>query len=105
MYAMTGKLMAPAEKRDALVKILLQASNVVAKMPGCHAYIVNEDIADKTCVWVFEIWDDKESHDMSLRNEQVRSLIAEAMPLMDGSPVGTELSVVGGHGINPQEKA
>jgi hypothetical protein len=36
---------------------------------------------------------------MSLKNNQVRALIAEAMPLMNGAPVGTELKVMGGHGI------
>ena len=104
MYAMTGKLMAQAGKRDALVKILLRASNIVSQFSECRAYLVNEDITDETCVFVFEIWDDKESHDMSLRNEQVRSLIAEAMPFMKGSPVGAELRVVGGYGINSPEK-
>jgi quinol monooxygenase YgiN len=101
MYAMTGRLMAPAEKRGELVKILLQASNVVAKLPGCRAYIVNEDLVDEKCVLVFEIWDDKETHDISLKDSRVRSLIAEAMPFMDGAPIGTELRVVGGYGINP----
>jgi quinol monooxygenase YgiN len=101
MYAMTGKFLAPAEKRDALLEILLRASNVVAQLPGCRAYIVNEDVSDKTCVWVFEIWDDKAAHDMSLKDERVRSLIAEAIPLMGGAPSGAELRVVGGYGINP----
>ena len=99
MYAMNGKLVAQVGKRNLLVEILLRASGVVAQLPGCRAYIVNVDVADETCVWVFEIWDDKESHDMSLKDEQVRSLIAEAMPLMDGPPSGTELKVAGGHGI------
>jgi hypothetical protein len=44
-------------------------------------------------------------HDMSLRNERVKSLIAEAMPLMGGAPVGAELRVVGGHGINSAEES
>jgi quinol monooxygenase YgiN len=99
MYAMTGKLNAQSGKRNALVEILLRASEVVAQLSGCRAYIVNEDVADKTCVWIFEVWDDKEAHDMSLKDERVRSLIAEAMPLMDGPPGGTELKVAGGHGI------
>jgi quinol monooxygenase YgiN len=101
MYAMTGKLTALIGKRDALVEILLRASNIVSQFAECRAYVVNEDIADETCVWVFEIWDDKESHDMSLKNEQVRSLIADAMPLMNGAPIGAELKVMGGHGIIP----
>lgn len=99
MYAMTGKLMAQAGKRGALVDILLRASSVVAQMQGCRAYIVNEDVVDDTYVWIFEMWDDKEAHDASLKDERVRSLIAEAMPLMGGAPDGAELRVVGGHGI------
>ena len=101
MYAMTGKLNAQIGRRNELVQILLSASRVVAQLPGCRAYIVNEDVADETCVWIFEIWDDKEAHDSSLKDERVRSLIAEAMPLMSGTPSGAELRVVGGHGINP----
>jgi quinol monooxygenase YgiN len=99
MYAMTGKLTAQSGKRGALVEILLRASEVVAQLPGCRAYIVNMDVADKTCVWIFEVWDDKAAHDRSLTDERVRSLIAEAMPLMDGPPSGAELEVAGGRGI------
>ncbi len=100
MYAMTGKLIAQDGKRSALVEILLRAAIIAGQFPGCHAYIVNEDIADEACVWVFEIWDSKEGHDASLKDERVKSLIAEAMPFMGGAPDGSELRVVGGHGIN-----
>ena len=100
MYAMTGKLNAQNGKRAELVKILLRASNVVAQLPTCRAYIVNEDVADETCVWVFEMWADKEAHDSSLKDARVKSLIAEAIPLIGGAPSGAELRVVGGHGIN-----
>ena len=99
MYAMTGKLNAQVDRRNELVEILLNASQVVAQLPGCRMYIVNEDVADETCVWVFEMWDDKNAHDASLKDERVRSLIAEAMPLMGGAPGGSELRVAGGHGI------
>ena len=99
MYEMTGKLNAQVDRRNELVEILLNASQVVAQLPGCRMYIVNEDVADETCVWVFEMWDDKNAHDASLKDERVRSLIAEAMPLMGGAPGGAELRVSGGHGI------
>lgn len=71
---------------------------MVAPMQGCRVYIVLEDIKDESAVWVYEMWDDKESHDASLRHEPVRALIAEAMPLISGPPSGTELRVIGGHG-------
>jgi quinol monooxygenase YgiN len=99
MYAMTGKLTVHTGKRNALVEILLQASDVVAQLPGCRAYIVNEDVANEVNVLIFEIWSDKEAHDASLKDDRVRSLIATAMPLMAGTPDGIELKVIGGYGI------
>jgi quinol monooxygenase YgiN len=100
MYAMTGKLSAQPDKRGQLADILLRAAEMVAKLPGCRAYIVLEDVQDEAAVWVFEMWDNKESHDSSLRDEKVRALISEAMPIMGGAPSGSELRVVGGHGLS-----
>jgi quinol monooxygenase YgiN len=100
MYAMTGKLFTQPGKREQLVEIRLLASKIVAGMQGCHAYIILEDATDDSAVWVFEMWADKESHDASLRDKNVRALIAEAMPILAGAPSGSELRVLGGHGVN-----
>lgn len=100
MYAMTGKLTALAGRRAELVSILKRASDVVAQLRGCRLYIVHEDVANESCIWVYEMWDDKESHDVSLKDERVRALISDAMPLMGGAPEGTELKVVGSHGVD-----
>lgn len=99
MYAMTGKLTAQPGQRAALVDILKRAAELVGGLPGCRMYIVCEDASNDTAVHVFEMWDDKEAHDASLTDARVRALIAEARPLMDGAPGGTELRVAGGHGI------
>lgn len=51
-------------------------------------------------MWVTEVWDSKEAHDNSLQDEEVRSLISKAMPLLDGEPErGFELDVIGGVGL------
>lgn len=100
LYAMTGKLQAQPGKRAALVKILLRAAQTVSTMRGCRSYIVLEDVQDESAVWIFEMWDDKEAHDASLQDKQVRGLIAEAMPILAGAPGGSELRVAGGHGLN-----
>ena len=97
---MTGKLQAQPDKRAALVDILLRAAKVVSTMRGCRAYIVLEDVQDESGVWVFEMWDDKESHDVSLQDGQVKSLIAEAMPILAGASSGNELRVAGGYGAD-----
>lgn len=99
MYAMTGKIAALNGRRELLAEVLLRASRVVAELDGCRSYIVFEDMHDETALWVFETWDNKESHDASLQNEQVRSLIAEAKPMISGMPNGTELRMIGGYGI------
>ncbi len=99
MYAMMGKLTAQADKRAELIDILKRAADVVAQLRGCHLYIVHEDVANESSVWIYEMWDDKESHDASLKDERVRALISAAMPLMGGAPEGFELRVVGGYGL------
>ena len=99
MYVMTGKLIAQAGRRVELVDILKQAANFVGQLPACRLYIVSEDMVNEDHVWVFEMWDDKDAHDLSLKDEQVRAFITKAMPLMGGAPDGVELRVAGGHGI------
>ncbi len=99
MYAMTGKLIAQNGKRNELVFILKQAADLVSELPECQTYIVCEDLANETHVCVFEIWLDKQSHDSSLNDATVRSLITQAKPLLAAAPDGAELSISGGHGI------
>ncbi len=99
MYAQTGKLIANPEKRAMLAGILLRAAERVSRLPGCWLYLVHADTTDDAILWVYELWDDQASHAASLQDEHVRALIAEAMPLLGGSPEGTALQLLGGHGL------
>jgi quinol monooxygenase YgiN len=99
MYGMSGKLEAQPGKRQELIEILLRAADIVGMMPGCRLYAVAQDLNDETAIWAMEIWDDKNSHDGSLKDDRVRNLISEAVPLMAGKPEGVELKVIGGYGI------
>lgn len=100
MYAMTGKLVAQNGKRPALVEILRQAAALVGEIPQCRLYIVNEDLANETHVWVYELWGDKQAHDASLSIERIRDLIMQAKPLLAAAPDGAELRMVGGYGVD-----
>jgi quinol monooxygenase YgiN len=100
MYGMTGKLIARNGKRGELVAILKQAADLIAVLPECHMYIVNEDTSNETHVWVFGVWNNRQAHDLSLTDERVRSVIASTRPLLAAAPDGAELKVMGGHGIN-----
>ncbi|MFN8382659.1 MAG: antibiotic biosynthesis monooxygenase [Anaerolineales bacterium] len=97
---MTGKLVAQNGKRSALVEILKKAAVLVGEIPECRLYIVHEDIANETHIWVYELWDDKQAHDDSLSAEQIRALIMQARPLLAAAPDGAELRMVGGHGVD-----
>ncbi len=99
MYGMTGKLTAQAGQRPQLVEILLNASQLVGSLPTCSLYAVAEELSDDVTVWVMEIWQNKASHDDSLKDEKVRALINQAMPLLGGPPSGAELNIMGGHGV------
>lgn len=99
MYAMTGKLIAQPGKRAQMTNILLRAADVVGELSGCKMYVACEDVSNENAVWIFEMWDDKDAHDASLKDERVRTLIAEARPLMGGAPEGAELRIAGGYGL------
>jgi quinol monooxygenase YgiN len=62
-----------------------RAFHSVERLQGCLIYIVFEDIADETSLWITEVWASKEAHALSLQNETVKGIIAEAMPLIDTS--------------------
>ena len=100
MYAMMGMLVAKSGKRAELVEILKQAAALVGGIPQCRLYLVNEDLANETHIRVYELWDDRESHDASLSNGRVRALISHARPLLACAPDGAELNPVGGHGYD-----
>lgn len=101
MYGLYGKLTAQTGKRAEFVAIMARAAAIVGERPDCHLYIVNEDLEDETCIWIYEVWDSETAHDLALQDERVRALIAEAVPLMQGRPEGSALRVVGGHGLKP----
>lgn len=100
MYAMAGKLVAQNGKRPALVEVLKQAAALVGEISQCRLYIVNEDLANETHIWVYELWDDKQAHDASLSIERIRDLIMQAKPLLAAAPDGAELKMVGGYGVD-----
>lgn len=100
MYLLHGKLNAKAGHTDELTNILLEASKAVSTAKGCKLYVIGKDPNDLNAVFITEIWDSKEDHDNSLKEEGARELIMKAMPILDGQPTkGQELEILGGIGI------
>ena len=99
-YGYQGKIQATPGNGDRLAEILLQAAQVVETCKGCHLYIVSKDPDQADTIMITEVWDSKEDHDNSLQLAEVRALIGQAMPILNGPPQkGKEFEVLGGAGI------
>jgi quinol monooxygenase YgiN len=98
MYGMIGKMIATPGQRDALIALLLEG---VGAMPGCLSYIVATDAADANAIWITEAWENKESHDASLKLPAVQQTIAKARPMIAGFGESFITAPVGGYGLKP----
>ena len=94
-YGYNGKLVAKEGQGNQLAELLLQASKLVTEDHGCHLYLVCQDANNDNIIWITEIWDTKEAHDASLKDDKVRQIIGQAMPILDSMPTkGQELKVL-----------
>lgn len=79
MFGLIVKFVTHDGQRDAFIRIM---SSGMRDMRGCHSYILAKDPADEVSVWVTEIWDSADSHDVALTLHPIPAVIAEAKPLM-----------------------
>ena len=82
-FSIFGELVAIDGKRDELVSILKDAELLLLKKNvDCHLYSVNVALDKPSSVFVFEIWTNEASHQNSLQDEEVLSLIMKAKPII-----------------------
>jgi len=98
-FGMLGKVIARPGQRDALVKNLLAAAELVGKAPGCELYVVHTSPTEPDAVWVTEVWRSKEDHDGSLTVNGVKELITKTRPLIAEMGEPTYTVPVGGKGL------
>lgn len=97
-YGRIGALKAKTGRRQELVDILLEGSEKVKELGTCQQYLVGKDRSNPNLVWISEIWNSKSDHTASLKNEEVRTLIEKALPIIDGKlEEGSEFDIIGGH--------
>ena len=85
MYLLQGKLSAK-ENNQELLNILLEASAQMQKTTGCHLYLVATEEGNDKDVFITEVWESKEHHAGSLKEEVTISLIKKAMPIIEMPP-------------------
>ena len=97
-YGLFGKFVAQSGKRDELLEILLQAAELLKKNEKCFLYTVGKN-DNPNEVLVYEVWENKEAHDVSLEPENIRTLIMTAKPFIADMPAGVEFQALGGKGL------
>jgi quinol monooxygenase YgiN len=97
-FTMFGKLTALPGKRDELAKLLLESAETLEGMEGCDFYIINEAVEDPDTLWIMELWENKEAHAASLKNEKVLEVIRLCRPLI-ADVGGVPVRPIGGKGL------
>ena len=98
-YGYINKFTVQIGKRDELVKLLLQAAEILQSNKDCVQYLVGKASEPET-IYVTEIWVSKETHDASLELPEVKTIIAQAMPLIVSVSNIAEQQIEGGKGLN-----
>jgi quinol monooxygenase YgiN len=98
MFGLIGKIVAVDGEREALLSILLEASD--GAMPGCRSYVIARDPSDTVSIWVTEVWDDQASHRASLALPAVQAAIGRGKPLIHSFAVQHVTEPVGGWGLS-----
>ena len=70
--------------RDDVVSIPLNGVDSL-RAAGSGSCVVGVSDADEDTIWVFEIWQIKGHHDVSLQLPEAREAISKAMPMLTGS--------------------
>jgi quinol monooxygenase YgiN len=94
-YGYINKFTVQTGKRDELVKLLLQAAEILQSNKDCVQYLVGKASEPET-IYVTEIWVSKETHDASLELPEVKTIIAQAMPLIADASNIAEQQIAGG---------
>jgi quinol monooxygenase YgiN len=103
-YGLIANLTAKEGKGNQLAHLLIEASKVLEGFKGCIQYIIAQEKKNSDIIWVTEIWTSKEVHDASLQLPEIKSIITEAMPIIEETNgLGAETIPVGGVANNPFE--
>ena len=99
MIATYGRLISKPGKIDELVDVMRQVAKLVANEKGCHLYIINTSSDEENVLWITELWDTQEEHDSSLKAEEIKTVVDQALPLIAEPPEQISLTPIAGKGM------
>ncbi len=69
-------------KGHILAELMVLASKRVKQLTGCRLYLVQQSSENTDLIFVSEVWDNQESHQVSLTDERIGEIISQARPLI-----------------------
>jgi quinol monooxygenase YgiN len=102
-FGLHGKITAHPGEGDALIALLLEASEDLEDAPGCDLYVIHRALDDPDAIWITEAWESREAHAASLSLDSVKAVIERARPLIAGMSDRVETVPVGGKGLPPAD--
>lgn len=99
-FSLLNKFIVQEGKTEEMVDILLEAAKSMEAIKECEIYLVNISNNEPNLVYVYEVWQDENSHQTSLTLEATQSLISKAKPIISGMERISTLTIKGGKGIS-----
>lgn len=96
MFGLIVKFITKSGQRDEFIRMM---SEGFQDLNGCHSYILAADASDDTSVWITEIWESEESHDVSLHQQRILDVVARAKPLIESRELRIVTEPRGGQGL------
>ena len=81
-FGVIAHLTAQAGKRDAMIDAL---SGLIG-MKGNISFIIAKDGKNADGIYITEVWESKEAHDLALGTDQFKASFGKAAPMMGGAP-------------------
>ncbi|RCW62568.1 putative quinol monooxygenase [Saliterribacillus persicus] len=99
-FGLFGKFSVLDGERDTLVNILLEAAEALGDLKECEIYTVSTVEDEPNTVYVYEVWQNENAHQASLKLEATQTLITKAKPIITGMERINTLNIIGGKGVS-----
>ena len=88
-YAQWTTLTASPGQRDELAGRALEMAGLARSAPGCETFAVCISPSEPTVVWLFELFETRQSHDALAALEQTLEIAGRTMTLLAGRSART----------------
>jgi quinol monooxygenase YgiN len=95
-YCLINKITTKPDKRDEVIRIMLESGKPFDTNDNCLLYMVSKDTQSENVIWVLDVWNSYEAHEEAMAKSDMRQFVKEAIPLLQHRPEQFIIQPVGG---------